>query len=384
MVGAALTAALCQGACDNGRTVPMEGAPDASASDVPVGGDRGPFPNGQCVFGFDDTCNEDPTVRTPLGTCQANGGCVCGANPRNPDTGHCLAPGHDVTSGCELNGVIHPDGSSFPCADGCNTCGCAGRTVYATTSMLCGALSCGLDDVLTFAYVGVLDSQDRVTLTPDPTGAPAVTYVHAHTDASGATTSCSPAPPVCGDADIIDISDIAAELKDPVVRELLMNPGPQPLSLGAGTSPILALRRGAGPGILVGSDCDGGTTACNAVPAGIRRLAFDLAALDNAQIDGNRSCEVLAPPTFACGAAMCDSRTQYCARVEVNGARKLDVCRPYPSGCDSCACARDDAMPALQQVYPGCSVSLTWCSTGSRPILPDAGSATLTVACTET
>ena len=339
--------------------------------------------SGQCVFGFDDTCNEDPTVRTARGTCQADGTCACGSNPVNPGTGHCLAPGHDVQSGCELGGVIHPDGSTFPCADGCNSCGCQGREVYVAANMTCGAPTCSLDEVIVFEYVTRDDGQQhRVTLTPGSTGSPGVTYVHTRTDQSGATASCSPALPSCGDPALADLADIATDLRDPITRELLANPGPQAILLGGGP-PELSVRRGVGPGILIGTGCDGRASACNAVPPGVARLAYDLRQLDDERIAKSRSCEVLAPPTFACGATTCNSRTQYCASVQVNGAHKLDVCRPYPSGCDTCGCARDDALPAMRQVYPGCDTSFTYCYSGSRTLDPGDLSATLVVACTE-
>ena len=341
-------------------------------------------PTGKCVFGFDDTCNEDPTVREPRGVCQPNGTCACAANPMNPDTGRCLSPAHDVQSGCELGGAIHPDGSSFLCADGCNSCGCVGRDVYPTTiNNVCGAYACALDDVVVFGYVGDDGLDQVVTLPAAPAAAPALTYVHARTDTAGATASCSPSLPACGDPDIVDLSNISVDLQDPIVHELLANPGPQPVVLGAIASPALSVRRGTGPGLVIGGDCDGSKAACNAIPDGVRRLAYDLRELDNQGLDKSRSCEALAPPTFACGATACNSRTEYCASVQANGAHLLDVCRPYPSGCDSCGCARDDALPAMRQVYPGCDVSFTGCGTGARTLGPDDVSATLTIACTE-
>jgi hypothetical protein len=342
-------------------------------------------PGGQCVFGFDDTCNEDPTVRTPRGTCQANGMCACGANPINPRTGHCLTPGHDVQSGCELGGVIHPDGSSFLCADGCNSCACAGREVYATTTgTICGAPQCGLDDAIVFGYRDSIDAQDHlVTLTPAPTATSQVTYVHTRTDAGGVTASCSPSLPACADPDVVDMSELAVDLQDPIVHELLANPGPAAVVLGAPDTPAVSIRRGTGPGILIGGDCIGSTPSCNAIPETVQRLAYDLRTFDDQRIDRSRTCEVLAPPTFACGAVVCNSRTEYCASTQVNGAHKLDVCRPYPAGCDSCGCALDDALPALKQAYPPCDLSFTRCSAGARPIGPDDVSATLTIACTE-
>jgi len=301
----------------------------------------------------------------------------------NPRTGHCLAPDHNVQSGCELGGVIHPDGSTFLCADGCNSCGCAGREVYAaTTGTICGAAQCGLDDAVVFGYRDSTDAQDHlVTLTPSPVAA--VTYVHTRTDAGGVTASCSPSLPACADPDVLDISDLAVDLQDPIVHELLANPGPTAVVLGTPGTPALSIRRGTGTGILIGGDCTGSTAACNAIPATVQRLAYDLRAFDEQRIDRSRTCEVLAPPTFPCGTATCNSRTEYCASVQVNGAHKLDVCRPYPSGCDSCGCARDDALPVMRQVYPGCDLSFTRCNAGARPIGPDDVSATLTIACTE-
>jgi len=335
---------------------------------------------GQCVVGFDDTCNEDPTVRTPRGSCQPGATCACGANPVNPGTGHCLAPGHDVQSGCELGGAIHPDGSSFPCADGCNTCGCDKRAVYAKTYMTCGAPPCALDDALIFEYVTDFDSQKhRVTLTPGSASAPDVGYVHTRTDPSGATASCSPALPACGDPERMNISLIATDLRDPVVQELLAQKSAQPIVLGDGP-PQLSVRRGTGQGIAIGSGCDGRTRACNAVPPGVERLAGDLRELDSQVIEKSRSCEVLAAPTFECGAIRCDSRTQYCARVDLNGVDALHACRPYPTGCDSCGCARDDAIPFLRQSYP-CDQFSTRCSGSGRSLDPEDVSATLVIGC---
>jgi hypothetical protein len=48
-------------------------------------------------------------------------------------------------SHCEVDGVAHRVGETYPCADGCNTCEC-GLTGVSSTLMFCATDTGGPDD----------------------------------------------------------------------------------------------------------------------------------------------------------------------------------------------------------------------------------------------
>jgi hypothetical protein len=239
-----------------------------------------------CTPGADQTCNEDPTVNSLRGKCLADGTCACGTNAVSPYTGRCLNPGDKTGDGCEYAGVLQPVGSGFPCADGCNKCGCISQGRIGMTLLACfpdaGGPTCSLDAVYVYGDTGgLVRYSDQVTLTPP------ASYVFVRTGTTGG--SCGPAFPACGQPGEIDVSDVMNDIADPTVRLLLsLTVGqPTPTLLGFDSRPVdgsvFAFKRGDGAGFLVGQPC-GGQTGCTAIPAAVAKLVADLRALDQLQL----------------------------------------------------------------------------------------------------
>ncbi|HJX51531.1 MAG TPA: hypothetical protein VJ801_02085, partial [Polyangia bacterium] len=92
--------------------------------------------------------------------------------------------------------------------------------------------------------------------------------------------------------------------------------------------------------------------------------------------------------SFGCGggsmARSCVPGSEYCALASANGALLLAECRPYPSGCSTCGCAKADVLPILRNVNACSYYTAQGLSCGSSSgIIGDADSTeTLKIACT--
>jgi hypothetical protein len=255
---------------------------------------------GVCKPGQDSMCNEDPFVSALRGKCQPDGSCLCnGAGTSgavSPYTGKCLGPDNLTGNGCEYS-KTYPVGATFQCGDSsCTTCMCASPgkvTVLSSTCSDAGAPVCGLDAVYIYGDVGGLRvSQDQVTIAPSPTSPrDQATYVRTRNSVDGAAgISCNPPFPACGDKTALDVSDIMADLQDPVVQKYLTTDLSKTPFLGFDTRPIdgtaFSFMRGDGHGFLVGQACGTSSSAssCFAIPPAIDKLVKDLRALDQQQL----------------------------------------------------------------------------------------------------
>lgn len=200
---------------------------------------------------------------------------------------------------CVVGGVSHPGGTTFPSADGCNSCTCTLDGQIACTERACppdGGIdpaSCAFDATYTFGNTGGLAiSEDDVTLSPP------ASYVH--TRHPLATTppdvSCAPALPPCNSSDLIDVADVMRDIADPDVQSILSKgakPGPV---LGYDSRPVdgqvFQFVRSDGVGLFVGSPCTSGAIQCTPIPAGVSKLVADLRALDTQQLK-DASCAAL-------------------------------------------------------------------------------------------
>ena len=263
---------------------------------------------GACTPGKDQTCNEDPSVSALRGKCQPDGSCVCSGSGTSgavsPFTGKCLAPDNLTGNGCEMY-KTYPVGSKFPCGDSqCITCMCVGPGKIDMFNDGCadaGAPLCGLDAVYIYGDIGGLRvSQDQVTIAPSPASPrDQATYVRTRNNVDGAAgISCNPPFPACGDTSSIDVSDIMADIQDPVVQKYLTSDPSKAPFLGFDTRPIdgtaFSFMRGDGHGFLVGQACGTSSSAssCVPIPPTIDKLVKDLRALDNQQL-GAASCAAL-------------------------------------------------------------------------------------------
>jgi hypothetical protein len=158
-----------------------------------------------------------------------------------------------------------------------------------------------LDAVYIYGDVGGLRiSQDQVTLAPSPASpGDQATYLRTRNNVDrGAGISCNPPFPACGDAAALDVSDIMADILDPVVQKYLTSDPSQPPFLGFDTRPVdgtaFSFMRGDGHGFLVGQACgmSGSASGCVAIPTAIDKLVKDLRALDDQQLR-SASCAAL-------------------------------------------------------------------------------------------
>ena len=255
---------------------------------------------GVCKPGQDALCNEDPFASTLRGKCQPDGSCLCnGAGTSgvvSPYTGKCLGPDNLTGEACEMY-KTYPVGATFPCGDSsCTTCLCVSPGQLAVLDTVCkdaGAPVCGLDAVYVYGDVGGLRvSQDQVTIAPAAASPRSqATYLRTRNNVDGAPgISCNPPFPACGDAAALDVSDIMADILDPVVQKYLTSDPAQPPFLGFDLRPVdgtaFSFLRGDGHGFLVGQACGMSSSGSNCVPipVAIDKLVKDLRALDEQQV----------------------------------------------------------------------------------------------------
>jgi len=231
-------------------------------------------------FGAADGCDICTCTARALVECTATG---------------CADAGADTATTCDHAGKPYSLGATFPADDGCNTCSCVpgGITCTEIACQDAGPSPCGLDAVYSYGDVGGRRGyHDQVTIAPSPT-APRdqATYVRTRTATGGAAgISCSPPFPACGDAAAIDVSDILADLRDPVVQAYLGVPPSTTVPFLGFDSRLVdgtafAFMRGDGHGFLVGQPCDNGdASSCVPVPPAIDALVNDLRALDDQQL----------------------------------------------------------------------------------------------------
>jgi hypothetical protein len=356
------------------------------------GADRGT--TGVCTPGQDQTCNENPALSSLRGKCQPDGTCVCASGAPNPSTGRCA----DVTTGCEIRpGELLPFGTSFLCADGCNTCTCVEPIPIVTmTDLPCGGPNaCNLDEALyDYGFIGGLVAyRDHARLTPNSIngGDYGIWRTYTSRDAETGTVlePCSVGLPRCGDPAAIDIGDIIADLSDPTVQKALLSTDPSPLLFGLDTrpadSPVFSIKRGARE-ILIGAPCDG-ASGCADIPPAVAKLENDLLALNQQQLASPR-CAAITTGAFDCGSTKCQTGFEYCARATANAAQpaqKIATCRPYPSSsCTTCDCAAQDAFAVLGSVGSlSCAMASNYeCFDGlGGKLMNGSSSGTLTIIC---
>lgn len=276
--------------------------PDAGSGD-------GGVITGVCKVGLDQMCNEDPVASALRGKCQPDGSCTCAGSGTSgvasPHTGKCLGPGNTTGDGCEYGGKVMPVGASFTCADGCNTCTCTAPGSIRITEVACSdggtRPMCGLDSVYEYGSLGGrVVYRDEVTLAPSvasPTTA--ATYLLTRSDdKASSVASCAPPFPTCGSPAALNVSDIMADILDPVVQKYL-SPKGTTLLLGLDTrpidGPIFSFQRGDGYGFLVGAPCNG-ATGCNEIPPAVAKLVADLRALDQQQLQSPACAALVTPP----------------------------------------------------------------------------------------
>ena len=318
---------------------------------------------GVCTPGQDQTCNENPAISSLRGKCQPDRTCLCASGAPNPSTGRCP----DVTTGCQISpGEFLPSGTSFPCADGCNTCTCVGSVVTMGNPLCGGPNACNLDEALyDYGFIGGLVAyRDHARLFPNSINGADYgmwrTYTSRGTEATTVVATCPVGLPQCGDPAAIDIGDIIADLGDPAVQAALLGTDPSPLLFGLDTrpvdSPIFSIKRGARE-MLIGAPCNG-ASGCAEIPPALAKLENDLVALDRQQLASPR-CAAIATGTFSCGSTKCQTGFEYCARATANGAEKVATCRPYPSSsCTTCDCVAQDALAVLGTVSsPSCAMA---------------------------
>lgn len=282
-------------ACTKKACVPDAGSVDGSVI------------TGACTagkVGADQACNEDPTVSTLRGKCKPDGSCECPNGVVSPYTGKCLGAGNTTGEGCEYQGKVQLVGATFTCADGCNKCTCKAPGAIVTTDAACGdagtSSTCGLDGIYIYGSIGgKVAYQDQVTIAPSTTSpATAATYVLTRSSNGGSSgVSCSPAFPACGSPTALDVSDIMADILDPVVQKYLSTKGATAFLFGLDTrpidGPIFSFQRGGA--FLVGAPCNG-ATGCTEIPAAIEKLVADLRALDQQQLQSPACAAVVAAP----------------------------------------------------------------------------------------
>jgi hypothetical protein len=197
---------------------------------------------------------------------------------------------------------------------------------------------------------------------------------------------CAPALPACGDPRLIDLADIMADIRDPVVQKALSDSaGATPswfgIDPGEGDGPAFGFSRAAGGFFHVGAPCNG-APGCKEPPPAIAKLVADLRALDEQEL-ASPSCAVLSPSYFPCGRTACRTNLEYCAFAEFDGVEQVAKCRPYPAGCDGCDCASKDAASVLEtEVH--CPPIEYRCSDGSNEPVKSGPIPTLRVECTIT
>jgi hypothetical protein len=280
-----------------------------SVCGVDAGSTDGKVITGVCKPGLDQLCNEDPVAAALRGKCQPDGSCLCAGSGTSgvvsPYTGKCLGPGDTTGDGCEYGGKLMPVGSSFTCADGCNTCTCTAPGSIRTTDAVCadgGTPSmCGLDSVYEYGTLGGrVVYRDEVTLAPS-VASPTTTATYLLTrsdDKASSVLSCAPPFPTCGSATALDVSDIMIDILDPVVQKSL-SPKGTTLLLGLDTrpidGPIFSFMRGDGYGFLIGAPCNG-AAGCNEIPPAVAKLVADLRALDQQQLQSPACAALVAAP----------------------------------------------------------------------------------------
>jgi len=229
-------------------------------------------------------------------TCTVMGRVECSARS-------CADAAADGATTCDYAGKPYPLGATVPSGDACSTCSCSPGGITCTMAACrdAGAPLCGLDAVYIYGDIGGRrGSQDQVTIAPSSLSPQdQATYVHTRNDVGGAAgISCNPPLPACGDMTALDVSDIMADIRDPVVQTYLaLDPSKLPF-VGFDTRPVdgtaFSFMRGDGHGFLVGQACgtSSGASTCVAIPAAIDKLVKDLRALDDQQLR-SASCAAL-------------------------------------------------------------------------------------------
>jgi hypothetical protein len=200
---------------------------------------------------------------------------------------------------CELKGMTHAPGTTFPGDDGCNSCTCTSTGEVACTLKDCrpgdaGADAARCDFATTYVY-GVVGGMSPITIQSEL--APGNRYRHERLDASdrdGGVLFCTPSLPPCGALDVITAYDIEVhDLPHPDVQRALAQAAP-PL-YGRDPRPVdgvvFSFRRADGRGFLVGDDCGDGSCP---IPPGVARLEARLRALD-AQQTRDPGCRAVVP-----------------------------------------------------------------------------------------
>jgi hypothetical protein len=234
------------------------------------------------AFGFAAGCRS--TLQVPDGAAGGRGGSNNAGNGGNGGTA-------GAGGGCLVNGVLHPEGSDFPCSssDPCPPCTCLGGEV-AIYTVGCVHYDAGLGRICevdrTYSYGdtgGLVASESTTTLSPPSSWTR--TRTSRVTDPASATCTVRLLCAIDGERTLIEIEQIKTDLAQADVQAALAQATP-PI-YGGDARPvdgtIFQFLRDDGRGFLAGGPC-GGAASCVDVPAGIAALVADLRALDARQL----------------------------------------------------------------------------------------------------
>jgi hypothetical protein len=123
---------------------------------------------------------------------------------------------------------------------------------------------------------GLPPNTELGTLTPPAT----FSYESSHSFVDGGSGVCTPLLPACESANMIDIADIASDIANADVQNVLaMSAEPTYGSGGADADFLSFTRTSGGSFALSGSECTPASATCVVTPPGVHQLLADLAAL---------------------------------------------------------------------------------------------------------
>ena len=207
---------------------------------------------------------------------------------------------------CVFAGKSYAVGENFPAQDNCNTCYCGADLQVMCTTLAClgdagsglsgqdaspfdgagSAAGCFVSTTLTFGHDGgnVL-FQDSNSL--DASGIMTVTRKPVRGYRDGGIPSCSWELPACGTPGAVTLATIAADLADADVQAAFAASSAPLYGLDDRPSDgtVYSIALADGRTVLVGRACSSRPSEpCQEIPAGVERLAQDLASLATAAL----------------------------------------------------------------------------------------------------
>jgi hypothetical protein len=177
--------------------------------------------------------------------------------------------------------------TTIECGDG------GSQTDGAADAVLTPA--CMFDDTYKFGSDGGF-----VAYLDEATLAPPDHYRHVRTRFGGsapAESTCAPALPACGTANVITARDVVRDLANADVRAAFAQATPP--FFGVDTRPVdgvaFKVTRADGHGFFVGNPCGPPAVDCRAIPPGVQTLVDLLKALDQQQL-ANAECAAVTKP----------------------------------------------------------------------------------------